>query len=310
MKDLLSSLQGNFTLVNLGCIGDADLPLPPAFRRTLTVIEADAEGGSKTGGAYHKKISIDKPIAGQAGKRQFRHTNFPGTCSLLEADPQVVSAFGMEDYTKLLELIEFDCTTIPDLLQQNNLTTLDFLKTDIEGLDSEIIRSCHAYLGRTLMVQCELRFRPFYKGEPYFHETVSLLAAHGYEVLDLVQIDRWKYRTPHRRYQLEGRAQWADFVFVLQPEKLRENFGDQWPLAVAKQIILSVMLGKKNYAEYILEKFKADLPAEWVNQLAPLTRPRLPALSRLPTKLRWLFYPLELFMKHHIGKSEFVAIKR
>jgi FkbM family methyltransferase len=309
MNDLASALQGNFTFVNLGCIGDVDLPLPKSFRRMLTIVEADPEEGANTQHEYFRKVTVTRPVAGQAGKRQFRHTNFAGTCSLLAPKPGSSESFGMENYTRLLKLIEFDCTTIPDILRENNLPTLDFLKTDIEGLDSEIIKSCREFLGRTLFIQCELRFRPYYEGEPYFHETVNLLAEHGYEVLDLVHIDRWKYRTANRNYQLEGRAEWADFLFVLKPEALEEHFGKDIAPALAKQIILSAMMGKKNYGEFLLEKFQDKLPHDWREQLKPLLRPAFPNRHQIYTSMRRWFRPLELLLKHRIGKSEFVAIK-
>ena len=102
----------------------------------------------------------------------------------------------MENYCRLLEHTEIECETIPQLLESQKIKTLDFLKTDIEGLDPEIIRSCESYLGQTHFIQCELRFQPFYQTEPYFQDTVNLLAKHGYEVLDILHIDRWRYKTP------------------------------------------------------------------------------------------------------------------
>lgn len=309
MNSLYESLKDRFTVVNLGCIGDADFRLPKSFRRTLTVVEADVEGASNTSSAYYRKVTINRPVAGRLGIHTFRHTNFPGTCSLLEPLDGVVEGFGMENYTRLLELVEFDCTTIPELLRSNSISTLDFLKTDIEGLDHEIISSCHQFFGQTLFIQCELRFRPFYKGEPSFEKTVNLLTSHGYEVLDLIHIDRWKYRTAHRRYQLEGRAQWADFLFVLKPEKLADNFGADLPLALAKQVVLAAMLGKKNYGEYLLARFRDRLPAVWHKELSLLTRPSLPNWGQVVKTLRRWLRPTELFLKHQIGKSEFVSIR-
>ena len=36
------------------------------------------------------------------------------------------------------------------------------------------------------------------------------------------------------------------------------------------------MLGKKNYGEYLLHKFKDSLPENWLRELEPLTRPSFP----------------------------------
>jgi hypothetical protein len=308
MKDLYSALKDNFTVVNLGCIGDPDFLLPRKFLKTLTVIEVDAEGGAVTGERYHRKIYIRQPIAGQTGKRIFRRNSFAGTCSLLEPLDGVVEAFGMERCCQLVERIEFDCDTIPNVLHKWQINSLDFLKTDIEGLDHEIIQSCKEFFGKTHFIQCELRFRPFYQTEPYFYETVNLLASHGYEVLDMVHIDRWRYKTPNRAFQVQGRAEWADFLFVLQPEQLAKNFQEDLPEAIAKQVILACMLGKKNYAEYLLHRFKDFLPENWVQELEPLTKPAFPGVRPFLSSLRRTFRPVELFLKHRIGRSEFVSI--
>jgi hypothetical protein len=309
MKDLYTALQNNFTIVNLGCIGDADFTLPERMCKTLTVVEVDAEGGAVTTDRYFKKVSIRKPLSGQAGKFVFRRNSFAGTCSLLEPLDGMVEAYGMERYTQLLERAELDCETLPDLLKANQIQSLDFLKTDIEGLDPEIIRSSKEYLGKTHFIQCELRFRPFYRTEPFFYDTVNLLAEHGYEVLDLLHIDRWKYKTANRQVQFEGRAVWADFLFVLKPEQLESNFANALPEAVAKQVVLACMLGKKNYGEYLLQRFDRSLPEDWKKELQPLVKPRFPNLYQIKQSFRRIFRPMELFLKHRIHLSEHVAIR-
>jgi hypothetical protein len=136
-----------------------------------------------------------------------------------------------------------------------------------------------------------------------------LLASHGYEVLDIIHIDRWKYQTPHWKWQLEGRAVWADFLFFLKPEKLSANFGADAPLAVAKQIILACMLGKKNYGEHLLQRFDGILPEKWQPELRGIVQPRWPNLNQIRQLLRRQFMPLELFLKHRINRSRHVSIR-
>jgi len=309
MKQLSETLKDNFTIVNLGCIGDTDYRLPRNIVQALTVVEVDAEGGARTKGSYHKKIVIEDPISGTPGKHTFIRNTFAGTCSLLRPRPGMVEAFGMQRYCQEIEQFEMECETIPALLKRHGVTGLDFLKTDVEGLDAAIIRSCEEYLGKTLCIQCELRFQPFYETEPCFHEVASYLAERDYEVLDIIHIDRWKYKTPRREYQLEGRAVWADFLFILKPDRLAANFGERLPEAAAKQIIIACMVGKKNYGEYLLQKFSAELPDSWKQELEPLVKPRLPNLTQSLHALRQTFMPLELFLKHRINRSQHVSLR-
>ena len=238
MKSLADALTGNFIIANLGCIGDTDYHLPPQIVKCLTVIEVDAAGAAKTRSPYHKKLVIDRPISGAAGKFTFVRNSFAGSSSLLRPRNGIVEAYGMERYFRVAGTEEVECETLPILLRRSGLGGLDFLKTDVEGLDAAIIRSCQDFLGRTLALQCELRFEPFYETEPCFHEVASLLAGHGYEVLDITFIDRWKHKTPHREAQLEGRAVWGDFLFFLKPDQLLANFGESERLVPKKPITL------------------------------------------------------------------------
>jgi len=310
MKPLCDTLKDNFTIVNLGCIGDSDYRLPRSIVNALTVVEVDAEGGARTRNPFHRKIQIAAPIAGEAGKKTFIRNTFAGTCSLLRPRPGKVEEFGMQPYFQQVRADELECETLPDLLQRHEITTLDFLKTDVEGLDSAIIRSCEKYLGKTLCLQCELRFDPFYETEPPFHETVAWLADRGYEVMDIVHIDRWKYPTANWEWQLEGRATWADFLLFLKPEKLSTNFGAEVPLAVAKQIILACMLGKKNYGEHLLQRFDSILPENWKKELRDIVKPRWLNLTQMRQSFRRQFRPVELFLKHRINRSRHVSIRQ
>jgi len=306
----LQSLKGHFNLVNLGCIGDEDYATPSSIARLMTVIEVDAVGRANTQSRYHRKIQIDEPIAGVAGPRTFRKNTFAGTCSLLEPITGIVEALGMENYCQLVNRTPVQCRSLPDALRKYNLNGIDLLKTDVEGADFEIIKGCGDWLGRILCIQCELRFRPFYQGEPYFHEVVGYLFDRGYEVLDIPHIDRWKYKTEHRDWQREGRAFWGDFLFVLRPEKLTKIPDMPAHEAVSKQIILAALMGKKNYAEYILSVFRSTLPPEWIPELEQLVRPRFPAPRCWSKMLRRYITPLELFLKHRINRSSHVAISQ
>ena len=308
MSELADALKGHFTMVNLGCIGDEDLLLPEELAKSLTVVEVDMEGQAATTDRYYRKISLKIPISGTAGKHTFRRNSFAGSCSLSDPLDGVVKDFGLERYCREIERLEIQCETLPNLIRAQGLEGIDMLKTDVEGADTDIVKSCKDYLGKMLMIQCELRFQPFFKNEPAFHELVSFLAPYGYEVLDIIHIDRWKYQTAHWHWQMQGRAVFGDFLFVLQPERLKD-LKEGMPLAVAKQIILACMMGKRNYGEYLLLKFQSSLPAAWVSELQQLVKPRFPGFRAFAQGCRRTFMPLELFLKHRINRSEHAAIR-
>jgi hypothetical protein len=295
-------------VANLGCIGDWDYGLPTDLKAALTLIEIDAGGGAWTGGGYFQKVGIDRVVSSAPGRQGFRKNTFVGSCSLMRPRGELVRAFGIERYHTLEKELTADAITLPDILKQNQLDHLDFLKTDLEGSDFAVVQSCAAFIDRLLAVQCELRFEPFYEGEPPFHEVAAWLAGRGFELVGLFT-EHWKYATPHRFFQGHGRPAYSDCLFFLRPE-----IWLKWPeearvLALAKQVIIAAMVGKKNFAEHLLLERGGLLPADWRDSLAALVKPGMPSMPQLLAGLRRAFWPLELKLRYLIGSSRHVATK-
>jgi FkbM family methyltransferase len=308
-KSIYDILRNNFTIVNLGCLRDEDLRTPDSFKKVITLMEIDAFGESIAQAKYHRRVSIKQPISGLVGKRIFRRNSLAGTSSLLNPEPELVKAYALEKrYWKIVEKTEVECETLPNLIAANGINSFDFLKTDLEGLDFEIIKSCEQWLGKIQVIQAELRFEPLYETERPFHEVVSYLAGFGYEVLDIMHMDRWVYDTAHRFSQFEGRAMHADFLFVLKPSLLTAASPEKNAESIAKQILLLSMLGKKNYAEYLLERFQTALPAEWLPELEKAVA-RFAGFKFLADELRQFLHPFEFFLRHMIGRSEHSSVK-
>ncbi|MBI3878694.1 MAG: FkbM family methyltransferase [Verrucomicrobia bacterium] len=308
MKTLAESLRGNFVVANLGCIGDWDYGLPAELKAALTLIEIDAGGGAWTGGGYFKKIGVNQVIGGTAGPAKFRKNTFVGSCSLLKPKFELVKAFGIERYHTMEQELDVECTTMPEVLKQNGLAHVDFLKTDLEGVDFAVVKSCEPLLDQLLAVQCELRFEPFYQGEPPYHEVAAYLHAHGFELVGMFT-EYWKYDTAHRFSQSHGKPIYADCLFFRRPEVIAQWPAEARALALAKQIVIAAMVGQKNHAEQLLETQRAQLPPEWLAPLGALVRPRFPTPKEMIAGFRKFFWPLELKLRYLVGSSRHVATK-
>jgi hypothetical protein len=121
-------------------------------------------------------------------------------------------------------------------------------------------------LPKILAVQCELRFQPFFSGEPHFHQTASYLVENDFELIDL-KPEFWKPATAHQKEHRDGRVVWANCLFVRKPELVSD------PVSQAKQIIIASMLNRRCYAEYLCERYQSTLPAEWKAELEQLVVP-------------------------------------
>ena len=227
-------------------------------------------------GHYGKIIRVRKGIAATGGVRDFYISRYRGASSLLRYDRELVGQYGMEQFLETVECRPVECVTVEDVLQQHGLTRLDFLKTDLEGLDFEVIKSCAPRFDEILGIQAELRFEPFFKGEPRFHEVAGYLAERGFELVGL-KVEHWKYKTMHRDRQRKGRAVWADAIFFKSPSRLIGESAE--PVGMMKQIILAAMLKHENYAELLLEIYGPHIPKECARELEALIAMR--ASSRL-----------------------------
>ncbi|MDD5679104.1 MAG: FkbM family methyltransferase [Kiritimatiellae bacterium] len=265
---LAQELRGRFVVVNLGAGADSDYPLPAAFQKAMTLIEI--EGGRVnpiTSEKYFAKHTVGKVIAGSSEHRRFNQYAWWGGGGIYEPIPEMIKLYGLDNFYKVLSVSDVETETVPQLLDSLAIETIDFLKTDIEGADFEVIKSCENLLPRVLMLQCELRFQPFYVGEPRFHEVDKYLHEHGFELIDMLP-DRWKPNTTNRNRWKDGRLVWADCLYAKAPEAIIKFQNDEIPLAFAKQILIANMLGLNSHAEYLLESYAAKvLPADWLKEL-------------------------------------------
>lgn len=271
-----------------------------AFASSITFIELDAvEKFGDVVDPFFKRVNFRSAIAGKKEKRRFYQRRFQPCSSFLLPDENVVRAFALEQYFELDRSFEADCLTLKGLLRQAHVKHIDFLKTDLEGLDHEVLQSAPDIVQHCLAVQSELRFQPLYRGEPYFEITVAMLRKAGLELIT-VKPEYWKFETKTRDLLRDGRLVWGDFVFFLTPKKVRERFGKQAGLAFCKQIIIAKVLGLNNYATYIFEQNVRDIPEDLLAELQSLindTRGLDNLITRSVNKLASTFFGRKIFPK-------------
>lgn len=271
MTNIIQQLTGDFVLLDLGSANSTSLfAACPGLARAATVIEVDARTAARGArGDFHRFIQLKKPVSGTSGRRIFYTREFPECSSFLEAKEELVEAYGMERYFRNKSSIELECATVPELLQEHGISRVDLFKTDLEGLDFEVLRSSAEIVQSALCVQSELRFQPIFKGEAYFHDVTSFLADHHFELVWL-RPNVWKYATPNRPFVRDGRVVWADTLFFLKRTSIKELLGANAWTGYLKQVLLSYLLGLHNFSEYLFITTKSDYPPEVRRELEML----------------------------------------
>lgn len=273
--NIARQLQGDFVVVDLGSAAAADFTRRlPDVRGAITLVEIDAQAsGTTLNEGYFKRIALSGGVAGSAGRRTFHKRMSASGSSFLEAKPERIRDYGLDRLYRSAGDIEIVCRTLSDLLAEQSIDQIDFLKTDLEGLDLEVLRSAPELVRNCLAVQSELRFQPFHAGEPSFGETLAYMSSLGHELITM-HPEVWKYATAHQRSFRDGRLVWADAIFFLPREQVKEQRGpERAGRAFTKQILLAKMLRLHNFAEFLYESNCADIPEEWQGDLQALVSP-------------------------------------
>ncbi|NCC50030.1 MAG: hypothetical protein EOM20_02320 [Spartobacteria bacterium] len=282
MKRIESSLSAHgFVVVDLGAgfAGASDVLKP--FHPLITWIELDAANTSERVSADYKRHEfITQAIAESEGKRTFIRRVFPNASSLTMPRGALVKGYGLERHFSEDRRLELEAITLPQLMVQLGLSRIDWLKTDLEGLDGPVLYASKMYLNTALVVQSELRFQPFYEREPSIFEVGVFMQNMGFEMIQL-HTESWKYRTQRSAIMRNGRAAFADAVFFLAPEVIRQRMPEQYQAAIIKQILIACHYGYSNYAEYLLEQNTAWMDEKLFSELHILIRPASPTLSAL-----------------------------
>jgi hypothetical protein len=271
--NLMDSLSRSFVVVNLGAGGDADYNLPLPFLKTITLIEAD--GGSQpigTSNRYYKKYTVHNIIAGNKIPRRFTRRKYWACSSIYEPRQELISQYGLEYYYEAESNEDVVPITLSEILKNYGLNSIDYLKTDLEGVDFEVIKSCEYIIDQVLAIKCELRFQPFYHGEPFFHEVVSYLHQFDFELIGLKPA-YWKPFTAHVKDHRDGRVAFVDCLFLKKIDAVRRMSKEIVELAAVKQIIIAAMSGKKCYGEWLLDQYRDIIPEKLQDEIRSLVIP-------------------------------------
>ena len=274
MIETIKQLKGDFVVLDLGSAHSVGiLRKMPNVMEAITLIEIDLHSNAAESPTdYFKRIKLKKAVAGKRGKRVFKQRKFPDCSSFLVPRPELIRAYGLEDYFVEMAAIEIECEPITELLLQEGVKRVDLLKTDLEGLDYEVLASDRELVSQALCVQSELRFQPFFQGERMFHEVLSYLTSLGFELI-WMRPAVWKYATAHRALQRDGRWVWADVVLFLNPKTVESRFGHEAWKAFVKQIIVARLLGLANYSQYLYQQTATQFPKSVREELARFVQP-------------------------------------
>lgn len=239
-------LESQLEFIMLGSLQDT-FSVPRNLVDMVRIFSLDgvAPGGATNGST--QLVELRKVVAAEVREVRFIQRKSHGVSSLLKPKTDLIGAYGLGDLYGVEREHVLEAVTLSSIADENDVADWDFVKTDLEGLDFQVVRSLGDRARNTSLIEMELRFEPFYDGEPYFHEVAAYLHDMGFEVLDL-RPERWRAMTDHMRYTRRGRVVFCNATFVNRKMEHRSQ------AAIVRHAVVLGLAGYANFAERVLAR--------------------------------------------------------
>lgn len=172
---------------NRGAFSDAFLQLHRP--ENLILVEAIPHFAERLRARYTGKPGVSvvpAALSDTIGEAPFDINRFEDASSLLPIDPRN-SAWFRRDLA-VARTIRVPTVTLPSLMEQHGLETVDLLKLDLQGAERQVLTAGTAVLNRIQVIYTEILFEPLYLGAWLFWETNEFLSSYGFKLCGLSNI--------------------------------------------------------------------------------------------------------------------------
>ena len=258
LGDVLERIGTQPVLVDVGASGKAHAPWMPVAQKSVFVgfDPDDRELDPALGRNFAAHHVIAKIVAGPSADQRspFYLTEFPQCSSMLEPDAAALAPYLFADLFKVDRKVEIETTTLAAVMDDLNLSAIDWLKIDTQGRDLSVILGLdEARRERLLCVEVEPGFTPFYRDEESFFDIDTALRARGFWLAHLKpqQFPRVRASTIKAAFGMDVRAvdpaarlfgpspTAAEARYMISPEALKargapfRDYAVAWTFAVA-----------------------------------------------------------------------------
>jgi len=157
---------------------------------------------------------------GNGSPATFYITGYPGCCSLLEPNPDIINLFmtmGTKQHDDNYHVVQQVPVQTARLDDVPGLAPADFLKLDIQGSELEVLRHSTRVLSAATVVEVEAEFVPLYKNQPLFGDLQTFLRQQGFLLHKLIDVGGRTFRPlqfGENPYEAMSQLLFADAIFV------------------------------------------------------------------------------------------------
>ncbi len=155
----------------------------------LVMVEAIPDAAERLRVRYAGKPGISVIAAALSdtnGSAAFEVNRLAHSSSLLPIDPRNSEWFGRD--LRVARTIQVPTISLPTLLAEHRLETVDLLKLDLQGAERFVLSGGEAVLDRIRVIYSEVFFEPLHTGAWLFREMEDFLEARGFKLCGLSNI--------------------------------------------------------------------------------------------------------------------------
>jgi len=221
--------QIDFTLCQVGSrkLGDQDdwgNQGWDIFAPQLTIygFDADADACDSANAELEKKeanwneIHIPLALGNSVGESTLYVTKHPMCSSLYPPNESYLERFGamIPELMKLDFQVEIETTTLDFFCQSEEIEKIDFLQTDVQGADLDVLQGCSYLLEKSILaVKSEVLFAPLYEKCPLFADVDSFMRQKGFSLFTLNTAYRPRQCSPIVSHY-GGQLLWGDAFYM------------------------------------------------------------------------------------------------
>jgi FkbM family methyltransferase len=157
--------------------------------RRLVLVEAIPHLAETLRERYAAKPGISvvaAALSDQTGAAQFEINRFEPSSSLLPIDPRNADWFGRD--LRVARTLQVPTISLPALLQDQGLQTVDLLKLDLQGAERSVLTGGEGALDCIQVIYTEVFFEQLYAGAWLFGEMNEFLVSRGFKLCGLSNI--------------------------------------------------------------------------------------------------------------------------
>jgi FkbM family methyltransferase len=209
---------------------------------------ADLEAQQINWKEVHSPLVLGKAIE----ERTLYVTKNPMCTSLYPPnEPYLERLAGLSEVASLDFSVKIDTTTLDDFCQKENLTEVDFLKTDVQGADLDVLEGASKILDSGILaVQVEIIFSHLYINQPLFADVDTFLRNHNFTLFDIFRAYRLRVRSPIHTTARAGQLLWGDAFYFR--DLIREDI-DGHLRSPDRMLKLACIADIMNFPDYTLE---------------------------------------------------------